>query len=77
MDEGEWSGSRFGRVTPAERISLTHLIGECLGLRASLDTFDERYVSFPAENQTPDRPANNIVPTVTMVPCKGMSTRRF
>jgi hypothetical protein len=44
MDEGEWSASRLGRFTPAERISLTLLIGEYLGLRASLDTFDERYV---------------------------------
>ena len=50
MDEGEWSASRVGRFTPAERIILAHLIGECLGLRVSLDTFDERYVSLPADN---------------------------
>jgi hypothetical protein len=50
MDEGEWSTSRVGRFTPAEKIPLAHLIGECLGLRARLGTFDERYVSFPAEN---------------------------
>lgn len=77
MDEGDSSASQVGRFTPAERIPLAHLIGECLGLRASLDTFDEKYVSFPAENWIPDSPANNLVPTVTMVPCKGVSTRRF
>ena len=77
MDEGEWSASRLGRFTPAERISLTHLIGEYLGLRTSLDTFDEKYASFPAGNQTPVRPNNNFFATMTIVTCKKMSARRF
>jgi len=71
MDGGEWSASRPGCFTREEIISLAHLIGEYLGLRASLDTFDERYASFPAGNQAPDRPTNNLVPTVIMVNCKG------
>jgi len=71
MDEREWSASRLGRFTPEERISLTHLMGEYLGLTASLDTFDKRYASFPAGNQTPDRPTNNLVPIMIMVNCKG------
>jgi hypothetical protein len=42
LDGGEWSVSRPGRFTPAERASGTHWIGGWVGPRAVLDAVVKR-----------------------------------
>jgi hypothetical protein len=39
---GEWSTSRPGRLTPAERAPGTHCIGGSVGPRAGLDDVEKR-----------------------------------
>jgi len=47
LDGGKWSTSHHGCFTPKERAPGFHLIGGCVGLRASLDAVVKRKIPNP------------------------------
>jgi hypothetical protein len=58
---GEWSASRLGRFTSAERAPGTHWIGDWVGPRASLDDVKRRkFLALPGRELRPlGRPARS------------------
>jgi hypothetical protein len=68
LDGSEYSASRPGRITPAERAPGTHWIRGWVGPRASLDTAGakgKRTFIFPAGT---GRPARSLVTVLTELP---------
>jgi hypothetical protein len=59
LDEGEWSASRPGRLTPGERSLATHWIGGWVGPRAGLDAVEKRKFLVCRE-LNPGRPARSL-----------------
>jgi hypothetical protein len=52
---GEWSAARSSCFTPGEGTPGTRWIGGWVGLRAGLDTVEERKRTYPCGNRTPAR----------------------
>jgi hypothetical protein len=49
---GEWSASRSGRFTPAERTPGIHWMGDWVGPRTTLDDMEKTKILAPTGTQT-------------------------
>jgi len=57
----EWSASRPGRFTPAERATGTHSTGGWMGPNAGLDVVGRRKIPSPCLESNPGIPARSLV----------------